>query len=84
MRLGKNFIKQKLCGRSVLVGADHIIVPIIWIWKDLSPMCFWSHGQSFPGKVSKMKVVEHLPIEKWVRFWPLHLPIFQIQKLTPV
>ncbi len=29
--------------------------------KDLGPMCFWSHGQSFPGKVSKMKVVEHLP-----------------------
>ena len=27
-------------------------------------MCFWSHGQSFPGKVSKMTVVEHLPNRK--------------------
>jgi hypothetical protein len=27
-------------------------------------MCFCSHGQSFPGKVSKMKVVEPLPNRK--------------------
>jgi len=49
--LGKNYIKQKLWGRTVLVGADHIFGPVIWIWKDLGPMCFWSHGQSFSGKV---------------------------------
>jgi hypothetical protein len=33
------------------VGADHIFGPEIQIWKDLGPMCFWSHGQSFSGKV---------------------------------
>jgi hypothetical protein len=33
------------------VGADHIFGPVIRIWKDLGPMCFWSHGQSFSGKV---------------------------------
>jgi hypothetical protein len=46
------------------VGANHIFVPVIQIWKDLGPLCFWSHGQSFPGKVSKMKVVEDLPNRK--------------------
>jgi hypothetical protein len=51
VRLGKNFIKQKLLGRTILVGVDHIFGPVIWIWKDLGPMCFWSHGQSFSGKV---------------------------------
>jgi hypothetical protein len=51
VRLGKNFIKQKLLGRTVLVRADHIFGPIIWIWKDLGTMCFWSHGQPFSGKV---------------------------------
>ncbi len=51
VRLGKNFIKQKLQGRSVLVGVDHIFGPIIQIWKDLGPMCFWGHGESFSGKV---------------------------------
>ncbi len=64
VRLGKKFIKQKLQGRSVLVGADHIFVPIIQIWKDLGPMGFWSHGKSFPGKFSKMKLIEHLPNRK--------------------
>ncbi len=37
VRLGKIFIKQKLQGRSVLVGADHIFGPEIQIWKDLAP-----------------------------------------------
>ncbi len=48
--LGKNFIKQNLQGRSVLVRADYSFGPVIQIWKDLGPMCFWSHGQSFSGK----------------------------------
>jgi hypothetical protein len=39
-------------------------VPIIQIWKDLGPMGFWSHGKSFPGKFSKMKLIEHLPNRK--------------------
>jgi len=56
--------KTKVVGKICLVGADHIFVPIIWIWKDLGPMCFWSHGKPSPGKVSKMKVVEHLPNRK--------------------
>ena len=57
VRLAKNFIKQKLYGRTVLVGADHIFGTLIWIWKDLGPMCFWSHGHSFSGKVYYTKVV---------------------------
>jgi hypothetical protein len=36
----KKFIKQKLQGRSVLVGADHIFGPEIRIQKDLGPMWF--------------------------------------------
>ena len=40
VRLGKKIIKQKLWGRSVLVGADHIFGPEIQIRKDLGPMCF--------------------------------------------
>ena len=27
-------------------------------------MCFWSHGQSFSGKVYKTKVIMHLPNSK--------------------
>jgi hypothetical protein len=57
-------MKQKLYGRSVLVGADYSFGPIIWIWKDLGPMCFWSHSQSFSGKISKMKLLQHLPNKK--------------------
>ncbi len=51
MQLGEYFIKQKLQASPVLVGADHVFGPVIWIWKDLGPMCFRSHGQSFSGKV---------------------------------
>ncbi len=64
VRLGKKFIKPKLQGRSVLMGADNIFVPVIQIWKDLGPMCFWSHCKSFPGKFSKMKLLENLPNRK--------------------
>jgi hypothetical protein len=39
-------MKQKLKGRSVLVGVDHIFEPEIQIWKDLGPMCFLSHFQA--------------------------------------
>jgi hypothetical protein len=61
MRLGKKFIKQNLKGRSVLVGADNISGPVIWIWKDVGPMCFWSHGQSFSGKFYYTKGVVLFP-----------------------
>jgi len=48
--LGKKFVKQKLKGRGDLGGgADHIFGPEIRIRKDLGPMCFWSHGESFSG-----------------------------------
>jgi hypothetical protein len=46
---------------NVLVGVKHIFWPVIWIQRDLGPMCFWSHGQSFSGKVYNTKVVVHLP-----------------------
>jgi hypothetical protein len=49
---------------TVLVGMDHILGPVIRIWKDLGPMCFWSHGQSFSGKVYQTKVRVHLPNSK--------------------
>ena len=29
------------------MAANHVFVPIIQIWKDLGPLCFWNHGQSF-------------------------------------
>jgi hypothetical protein len=44
-----------------VVGADHIFGMLILIWKDLGPMCFWSHGQSFSGKVYYTNVVACLP-----------------------
>jgi hypothetical protein len=46
---------------SVLVGADHIFGPEIWIRKDLGPMCFWSHGQLFSGNFYYTKGVVLLP-----------------------
>jgi len=61
VRLGKKILKQKLYGRTVLVVADHIFGPIIWIWKGLGPRCFWSHGLSFSCKVYKIEVAAHLP-----------------------
>ncbi len=57
-------LNRELQGRSVLVGADHIFGPIICIWKDLVPMCFWSHGQSLSGKVYETKVIAYLPNSK--------------------
>ena len=56
----QKFYKTKVVG-MVLVGADHIFGPVIWIWKDLDPMCFWSHGQSFSGKFYYTKGVVLLP-----------------------
>ena len=46
MLFGKNFIKQKLQGTPDLLGASYLFRPKIWIWKDLGPMSFWSHGHS--------------------------------------
>ena len=73
MRLAKNFIKQTL---TVLVGADLIFGTLIRIWKDLGHMCFWSHGQSFSGKVYYTRVVAHHPL---ARSGP---PIYSKQKGT--
>jgi hypothetical protein len=41
---------------------DHIVRSEIWIQKDLGlAMYFWSHGQSFIGRVYKTNVVVHVP-----------------------
>ena len=47
----QKFYKTKVVGKDRFRGADHIFGMLIRIWKDLGPMCFWSHGQSFSGKV---------------------------------
>ncbi len=47
----QHFYKTKVIGKDCFSGADHIFGPVIWIWKDLGPMCFWSHGRTFSGKV---------------------------------
>ena len=46
VRFGKNFIKQKLLGTPSLMGVGHLFGPQIQIWKDLGPVCVWSHGTS--------------------------------------
>ncbi len=56
------------------MGADHIFGPVIGIWEDLGPMCFWSHGLSLAGKVYQTKVRVHLPNSK-VRQVLTHTPI---------
>ncbi len=58
---GENLIKPKMWHTNALVGVKTFLA---CNHKDLGPMCFWGHGQSFPGKVFKMKVVEHLPNSK--------------------
>jgi hypothetical protein len=68
VQFGENFITQKLWGAPVLVGADHIFGSLIWIWKDLGPMYFWSHGQSFSGRVYKTKFVVYLPNSQFGQF----------------
>ena len=37
-------------------------------------MCFWSHGQSFSGKVYKTKVIVHLPNSSGSGFDPYTYP----------
>jgi len=57
------------------MGADHIFVPVIQIWKDVGPRCFWSHVQSFSGKVYYTKVVLRLPNSKVVQvLTPTRIP----------
>jgi hypothetical protein len=56
----QKFYKTKVVGKVCFSGADHIFGPVIRIWKDLGPMCFWSRGQSFSGKFYYTKVVTHL------------------------
>ncbi len=61
---------------NILVGVKHIFWPVIWIQKDLGPMCFWSDGQSFSGKVYNTKVVVHLPNSKVGQvFTPTLIPL---------
>ena len=33
-------------------GVGHLFGPQIWIWKDLGPMSFWSHGHSYEGELT--------------------------------
>ncbi len=61
--------------------ADHTFGPVIRIWKDLGPMCFWSHGQSFSGKVYETKVTVHLPNSKEgqaLTHTPIPLPLHRV------
>ena len=46
----ENFYKTKVVGKDCFSGGGSYFGPAIQIWKDLGPMCFWSHGQSFSGK----------------------------------
>jgi len=57
----ENFYKTKVLGQVSLSLGWLIFQPIIQIGKDLGPMYFWNHGQSFSGKVYKIIVVVHLP-----------------------
>ena len=61
MRFVKNFIKQKFQGTPDLEGAGYLFGPRIWIWKDLGPMSFWSHGHSLWRGAHKIKVALYVP-----------------------
>ncbi len=61
VRLGENIRKQNLKGAPVLVVADCVVRPVIWVLKDLGPICYWSHGQSFSGRFYNTKVAVHVP-----------------------
>ena len=67
VNFGKNFTKPKLQGNPDLVGAGHLFGPQIWIWKDLGPMSFWSHGHSYCMGVYNTKVVGDHPKSYLVR-----------------
>jgi hypothetical protein len=60
MLLGKK-CKKYLNSTSILLGVNHIFGSIIWIWKDLGPMYFWSSSQSFSGGIYITKLAVHLP-----------------------
>ena len=72
VHFGENFKKQKLQGTPDLVGAGHLLRPQIWIWKDLGPMSFWSHGHSHWIGVNKTKVVWDHPNSFLVGFYDLY------------
>ncbi len=55
-----------------------MIRPIICIWKDLGPMHFWSHSQSFSHKNYKTKVSAHLLNSQLVQAWH---PLLQADEL---
>ena len=65
VHFGGNFFKQKLLDTPNLVGVGLLIAPQIWIWEDLGPVCFWSHGASFPRRVYNIKVVVNVPNSAW-------------------
>jgi len=44
-------LQNKSCMAPMFGGVDHVLGPIIQIWKSLGPMCFWSHGQLFSGNI---------------------------------
>ena len=72
----ENFIKQKLLGTPNLVGVGHLFGPQFQIWKDLGPVCFWSHGASLPSGVYKIKVVVHVPNSAWPQGQCLGMPTY--------
>ena len=61
---GFNFLTKKLQGTPKLVGVGHLIGPQIWVWKNLGPVCFWSHG-TFPRRLYEIKVVVNVPNSAW-------------------
>ncbi len=60
----QKFYKTKVVGKICFSGGGSSFWAKIQIWKDLGPMCFWSHGQSYSGKVYLKKMQyygAHLP-----------------------
>jgi len=55
---------------------EYILGPVIQIWKDVGPMCFWSHVQASSGKVYYTKVAARLPNSKVVQvLTPTRIPL---------
>jgi hypothetical protein len=56
MWLGQTFLIQKIKSTSILFMAYHMFALVIWIWKNLGHMYFWSCGQSFSSIHSNLAV----------------------------
>ena len=54
VHFGENFLKQKLQSTPNLVVVGHLFGPQIRIWKDLGPVCLWSHCASLLRRVYKI------------------------------